>query len=198
MIPYNRMSSILKILAGVLVIGALAYGVAFVTARYLASRLDGTHAPKPHMMQYSSEDGVSFMYPATYELSSRTEGSAERRWDILLLLPAGYVPPQGGEGPPAISVGVFANPEGLGLEQWVRGDSRSNFKLSSDAALAPATVGGMPAVAYAHSGLYEADAVAVAASGKIFLFEAGWHTPSDAIRTDFQSLIKTVQFSYAR
>lgn len=195
------MPALLKIILGVLVVGAVAWGVAFVTARYLASRLDGTgttNSPQTNLLQYSSEDGVSFMYPDTYELSSRTEGTAERQWDILLLLPAGYVPPQGGEGPPAISLGVYPNPEGLGLEQWVRGDNRSNFKLSSDQKLTPTTVGGLPAVAYAHSGLYEADAVAVAVGSKIFLFEAGWQTPSDATRADFQPLLKTVQFTHAR
>ncbi len=199
MIPYNRMSPLFKIIAGVLVVGALAYGIAFATSRYLVSRLDGTggvQAPQTTLQQYSSEDGVSFMYPASYELSSRTEGNAERRWDVLVLLPKGYVPPQGGEGPPAISLSVFPNPEGLSLDAWVRGDARSNWKLIVDErASRPMTVGGEPALWYHYSGLYEVDSVAVAHANKIFLFSGDWLDPQDPIRADFNNLINTVQFN---
>jgi len=91
---------------------------------------------------------------------------------VLVLLPKGYAPPQGGEAPPAISMSVFSNVEGLSLEQWIKGDNRSNFKLSQDGVLASTTVGGEPALAYTHSGLYETDAVVVSRRGKLFLFEA--------------------------
>ncbi len=144
--------------------------------------------------QYSSEDGISFMYPTSYQLSSRHEGTAERSWDVLLLLPKGYVPPQGGEGPPAISVSVFDNVEKLPLEQWVRGDARSNFKLSTQGTLASTTVGGQGALTYEYSGLYESNAVAVAYNNKIFLLQVGWMTPQDQIVADFKNLLTTVQF----
>lgn len=192
------MSLLAKIILGLLVVGVAAFGIAFATSRYLVSRLDGTgrvQTPQNNLLQYASEDGLSFMYPSTYELSSRTEGNGERQWDVLVLLPAGYQAPQGGEGPPAIVVGVYPNPEALGLEQWVRGDNRSNFKLSSDEGLTPTSVGGKPALAYRHSGLYETDAVAVAAGDTVFVFSAGWLDTSDAIRSDFQNLLKTVQFN---
>lgn len=192
------MSKATKITGIAVFIVAVGFGIAFAGARYLVSRLDGTggvHAPQQHMLPYSSEDGVSFAYPDTYELSSRTEGTAERRWDVLLLVPAGYAAPQGGEGPPAISMDVFPNPEGLSLRQWVQGDARSNYKLSADGAITAGKVGGEEALFYTHSGLYEADAAAVMHGGKVFLFEAGSMSPDDAIRSDFSNLLKTVQFN---
>ena len=182
-----------------LVVAVVATGIYFVFSRYLVSRLDGTggvSAPQTTMQQYSSEDGYSFMYPASFELSSRTEGNAERQWDVLLLLPKGYMPPVGGEGPPAISLSVFPNPEGLSLDAWVKGDARSNWKMIVDERATRATeVGGQPAIWYHYSGLYEVDSVAVAHDGKILLFSGDWLEPTDQIRADFNNLIKTVQFN---
>lgn len=152
--------------------------------------------PAPVQELYSSEDGVSFSYPPSYELSSRTDGNGERSWDVLLLLPKGYVPPQDGEGPPAIALSVFINVEGYPLETWIKGDAKSNWKLAVEgAALERTVVGGEPALAYRYSGLYETNAVAVAHGGKIFLFEAGWLKPQDRIVGDFQKLLSTVHFT---
>ncbi|MBP7770646.1 MAG: hypothetical protein KA066_01895 [Candidatus Pacebacteria bacterium] len=184
-----------------LVVAVFATGAYFLLSNSTASLPGDTAAtttPQTALEQYSSEDGYSFMYPNTYELSSRTEGNAERQWDVLVLLPKGYVPPQNGEGPPAISLSVFSNTEGLSLDAWVQGDARSNWKLIVDErASRPMTVGGEPALWYHYSGLYEVDSVAVAHGGKIFLFSGDWLDPSDQIRADFNNLIKTVQFSDA-
>lgn len=187
-----------KIVVTILAV-ALALGVGwYFFSGYLVSKLDGTggvSAPQEQMEQYSSEDGVQFQYPNRYELSSRTEGNAERQWDTLVLLPKGYVPPVGGEGPPTISMSVFQNPEGFSASEWVKGDARSNWKLTvDDRASKSMVVGGQPALWYHYSGLYETDSVAVAHKGKIFLFSVGWLEPQDQIRTDFNQLVSGVQF----
>ena len=120
---------------------------------------------------------------------------AERQWHVLVLLPDGYVPPQGGEGPATIVIQHVPNPEGTSLEDWVKGDSRSNYKLAAEgAALEPVTVGGQVGVRYQHSGLYETDAVVVARGNDIFLFSASWLTPQDATRAELQQLLSTVEF----
>lgn len=182
-----------------LAVAAVATGAYLLLANYGATNSGGpggVPAPQSNLLQYSSEDGYSFMYPASYELSSRTEGNAERQWDVLVLLPKGYVPPEAGEGPPAITVSVFENPEGLTLEQWVQGDARSNWKMIVDErASRPIEVGGHPAIWYHYSGLYEVDSVAVAHEGKILLFSGDWLEPGDKIRADFNDLIKTVTFN---
>ncbi len=177
------MQKIIAFLAAVLVLAAGAYF--FVpSAPVSESRIfESTHL------------GLKFEYPSSYEATSTHMGNAERGWHAVVLLPAGYTPPQGGEGPPAITVQDIPNPEGLALEAWILGDARSNWKLAAqDGGLGSTTVGGEPALSYKHSGLYETSAVAVAHGDKIYLFEAGWLTPEDKIRTDFEKLLDTVQF----
>lgn len=143
----------------------------------------------------SAEFGLSFLYPQTHQVKLHTEGTAEREWNVLTILPKGYVPPVAGEGPPVISVAKYPNPEGLSLEAWVKGDARSNWKLAAeDGGLGSMTVGGKQALAYRYSGLYETDAVAVAHNGNIYLFSVGWMTPEDTLRGDFDTLLQSVMF----
>lgn len=174
---------------------AIAVATAAVLVGYFFWQNSFAVIPVASMPHYSSEDGVSFMYPDTYELSMHVEGNGERSWNFLVLLPKGYVPPEAGEGPPSISMGVFPNPEGLSVEQWVKGDGRSNWKLIvDDRASRPMIVGGKAALWYHYSGLYETDSVAVAYGEKIFLFSVGWLDPQDQIRLDFNNLVSGVQF----
>ncbi len=190
-----HMKSGLNIFLIIVAIIALAFGSAFLVSRYLVSKLDGRGTVQtPSMMQYSSEEGVSFMYPDTYELSSHTSTKNGQHWDSLVLLPKGYVAPQDGEGPPSITMSVFPNTEGLGLEAWIKNDARSNYQLSTDGKLTSILIDGEPALVYAHSGLYEADAIAVEHNGKIFLFEAGWQSTQDTIRADFKRLYSSINF----
>jgi len=177
----------------IVAVAALAYWGFSV---YLVSKLDG-RGTLPHsqnLQLYSSEDGISFKYPSTYVLSSHTQGNAEYQWDELVLLPGGAVVPQGGEAPPGITMSVFDVPSLISVAQWVKGDARSNYKLSGSA-LASTTVGGEDALYYTHSGLYEADAVAVRHGTKIFLFEGQWSDAQSPLRQDFANLLDTVQFT---
>ncbi len=197
------MNPIIKWILVALLVGVVGFAAAYGTSHYLASRLDGRGPgiPAPQSQtptqnfasQYSSEDGLAFEYPEGYGLSSNTQTINDVTWQQLLLVPAHTVV-QDGEAPPAIAISVFPAPEGQSLGQWVRTDSRSNFKLSGSA-LASTTVGGESALSYQYSGLYETDAVTVLHSGKIFLFEAGWLSAHDPIRQDFQNILKTVHFT---
>ncbi len=149
----------------------------------------------PGYTNYSSDHvGVSFTYPDTYEATSTHQSAGEQKWHTVVLLPKGYVPPQEGESPPAITVSDFANAEGLPLEQFIKNEPKTNFALSADQKLTPATVGGVPALAYRHSGLYETDVVAVESNHKVYVFSAGWINTNDKIRNDFQEMLKTVRF----
>lgn len=188
------MNKVFVIGAIILVLIVVAFGVAFGVSRYLVSKLDGqgTVNNSNNLVQYSSEDGVSFMYPDTYELASQPGAPGDG--DTLVLLPKGTQIPEGGEGPPAITMTVIRNATSS-LEQWIRTDPRSNFHLSSDKLLAQTTVGGVNAYQYTHSGLYESDAFAVANKGKIYIFAAGWLSANDQIRTDLQRLVSSVQFA---
>ena len=146
------------------------------------------------MRQYSSEDGVRFMYPDTYRLSSATHAVGGVSWDSLELVDKNTTVPQNSDGPESISVSVFANPKGLSLEEFVKSDARGNYRLSADGTLTKAFVGSEPSLAYRYSGLYENDAVAVARNNKIFIFSVGWAQLNDPIRQDFSKLLTTVTF----
>lgn len=187
--------AIAVVVAIVVVLGALWWGF----SSYLVSKLDGSGgitAPQSDLTVFEDAHiGLRFVYPNTYVATTTHLGNAEREWHQVTLLPAGYVPPQGGEGPPAITVQDIPNPEDVGLEAWIKGDARSNWKLAADpGGLGSTRVGGEYAMAYKHSGLYETSAVAVAKNGKIYLFEAGWLTPQDQIRQDFDALLESVEF----
>lgn len=184
----------LSIVVGVLIVLFLAY---YAFSLYIVSKLDGTggvSAPAETMQQYSSEDGVSFMYPDSYRLTSETHTVGSFTWDSLVLVDKSYVAPTNGEGPTAISMSVFDNAEGLPLEQWIKNEPRSNYKLSKDGTFTKGTIGGEPSLAYQYSGLYENDAVAVAHKGKIFVFSDSWMQTVDPIRQDFNKVLSSVQF----
>lgn len=189
---------------GIVVAVVLALGAGYyLFANYLVSKLDGTGgvtAPQeqdPQVAYSANGLGLSFKYPEKrYTLSTHQSGNDERKWDNIVLVPSDFTPVDGGEGAPSISILVLPNPEKLSLEQWIKGDARSNWKLSPDnAQLRPTTVGGEDGYAYIHGGLYETDAVAVAHGDTIYLFEVGWMNSDDGIRSDFAKLLETVQFN---
>ena len=146
--------------------------------------------------EYRSADaGLSFTYPGNYILTEHQEGGTQREWHVIILTDQNdLLPPENSEGPPSIVIIVFDNLEGQTLEQWIRGSSFSNFKLS-DEQLASTTVDQEPAFAYRYSGLYENDAVAAIVHNKIYFFAAGWMTEQDHIRQDFQNILSGVEFT---
>lgn len=186
-----------KILIGLVVL-VVAAGAWFGASRYLVSKLDGTGgvtAPqeKDPMVTYTSPElGITFAYPEQrYTLSVHASGNAEREWHTITLVPSSFVPVEGGEGPPSMSIAAYSN-EGVTLEQWIRGDARSNFKLSPDDTLTATTLDGHPAYTYRHSGLYETDALAVLVGTKVYVFEAGWLAVGDQSRADFVRILGSV------
>ena len=188
----NKTFKIIGIVVCILLVGFLAW---FATARYLVSRLDGSHAPTPTMQQYSSEDGVTFQYPDTYILSSKNNDVAGMKWDSLELVDKSYVPPENGEGPESISMSVFQNDKNLSLKDFIKTDPRLNYKLSRDGTFTHGTIGGEPSLAYQFSGLYEHDAVAVLHRDKVFFFTASWSQTIEPIRQDFSKLLASVTFN---
>jgi len=189
-----------KTLVGVAVVLVLAGAAWFGASRYLVSKLDGTGGvtasqEKDPMVEYrSAELGITFAYPEQrYTLSVHASGNAEREWHTVTLVPSTFVPVEGGEGPPSISIAAYSN-EGVTLEQWIRGDARSNFKLSIDGALVPLALNGRSGYAYRHSGLYKTDAVAVAVNDRVYVFESGWLALTDQSRTDFLRILDSVKF----
>ena len=167
----------------------------------LASLESNEGASDGGSITYRSEQlGVSFEYPSTYFITERELGDAHRRHHSIQIiedtqfnrdLVAGKV--IGTEGPTAMSIDAYQNDlDGYTTEQWVRGHSASNFKLS-DGELLPVLVDDYEGLRYRWSGLYEADNIAVATPPYVFSFSATYLNPTDVIRNDFEELIKTVE-----
>jgi hypothetical protein len=142
--------------------------------------------------------GIAFDYPRNYTFESYPLEDETESWSSLMLVRTAEKEAAeangASEGPVAIVIGIFPNSGNISLEDWIKNNSHSNFHLSADQKLDSVTIGGMPGLAYTHSGLFENDTVAVAHSGSIYLFEVSWADASDTIRADFQNLLKTVQF----
>jgi len=143
---------------------------------------------------HSAQYGISFEYPESYALTEHDEGTAERMMHAIVLMDEDYANKPATEGPPAIAITIFENPEQTTLEDWVKGNANSNYKLSADGGLKPATIGGNPALSYTHSGLYENDAVVTMYNGRVYMFTAGWIMAQDAIRADFKQVVDSVEF----
>ncbi len=138
---------------------------------------------------------LQFSYSNNYVATTTLARNGADVWSVVTLLPRGYVPPEAGDGPPAISVQVIPNSKNLPLDQWVLQDPRSNWQLAlQDGGLGSTTVGHEAGLAYQYSGLYNTSSVAVAHNGMVYLFTAEWNAPEDKIRTDFENLLNTVQF----
>ena len=149
---------------------------------------------------YPTDDiGVEFTYPEYYFYEEREEEDGSR---VVVLtedteesraLREGTTTPAR-EGPVAITIQRFENPDELTAEEWVKSNAqRSNFSVSSGV-FTEIEVDGEPGERYAWSGLYEGNSVAVAREKDLFLFTVTFLTYEDKIREDFEALLKSVSF----
>lgn len=182
-----------KALVWALVVAGAATGLYFLTQYAMPPAGSDTPLEPGH---YSSEHlGLAFVYPEKYEIETRHEGGGH----ALTFLPKGYVAPQNGEGPPAITIAEIPVAAGTDLKQWVMSDKRSNWNLAYPAYAGgnfdPETVDSEPAIAFNYSGLYTAKAVVVLRQNKIYEFSVSWITNEDQIRQDFENILDTVRFT---
>lgn len=143
---------------------------------------------------------ISFAYPSTYALQEREVGDGHRYHYSITLIDKETLAnvPQNGEGPPSITIDIFQNNlDKLSIEDWVRGTSFSNFKLSPDGRLASSTVANAPALSYTWDGLYRGESVVFAhpgAAGKdnIIMLSVTSLTHEDSIRSNFAMLLASI------
>ncbi len=141
---------------------------------------------------------ISFTYPDTYLLSEMNpEGNAQREHHVITLIRAEDLPaPEGGEGPPSITIEMFQNNlDSQTTEQWIRGSSASNFKLSPDGRTSTTTVDGKQAISYRWSGLYEGTTVALAESNWIYTFSVTYLDMGADIVQDFVRIRNSVRIT---
>jgi hypothetical protein len=168
--------------------------VAAIATAFYTNKQSNTVAPPASLTYHSEHVGLDFNYPTTYTLTTRHDSYAGAEIHVLTLLDASVQVPDMSEGPAAISIIEIPITATTTLAQWVRENSISNFYLSPDQTLSSTTVGGVDALAYRYSGLYESDAIAVEHGGKIFIFAGAWLDANDAIRADFKNILASVTF----
>ena len=159
---------------------------------------DNQQVPAGSQEYSNAAYGLSFSYPDTYVLSELdAPGSGERKHHAVLLMRKEDLPlPQGGEGPPAITIDIYQNNlDKLSAEAWIRNTSESNFKLG-DGTITPSTISALPALSYRWSGLYEGTTIVLAQSDWVYVFTVTYLEMGALIVQDFVAIRDSVQIAH--
>lgn len=143
----------------------------------------------------STEYGFSFDYPDTYQIEERVIDNANRNHKSITLMPKGYVPPEGGEGPTTISIDIYQNNlDKQSLETWIKGNAYSNYKLGSGL-ITSLNVSGKEALSYDWDGLYSGHTVVFEHNQTIIAVSVTYMNRGDQIRLDFENILKSFRFT---
>lgn len=174
----------------------LALGLAAYLYLFPASN---SEVETPKMNTYSDANfGVSFTYPDTYVLSETdTQSSQDASGRIATIVLVDKVAaaniPEAGEGPTSITFDIYvANPLFTSLDAWIRGSQQSNFQLSRDSVISPASIAGIEALSYTWDGLYMGRSVALPHGEEILVASVTSLTPNDVILSDFEAILATL------
>lgn len=157
--------------------------------------------PKQSMVAYSSaEYKVSFEHPSgLYRKEFTNMGTPEKPQLAVVLVEDTQVNRDildgkselGGEGPTAITLDAYQNPDELSAEEWANQDT--NWALS-DKATTPVSVAGQSGFSFNWDGLYQGKSVVVTKGKLAYVFSVTWLTPEDQIIKDFDMVLNSVAF----
>lgn len=168
---------------------------------YFSASSDSPSAPKATTREYTSRVyRFSFIYPSRYHLEEKHAGTPERpqlatvlventEENLALLAGTATEPPR--EGPTAITVDAYQNPNGLSPEEWAKSDT--NWILS-DKRTDLVSVGGEDGFLFYWDGLYAGKSAVVTHGNYAYVFSVTWITAHDRIVRDFETLLKSVKF----
>ncbi|MEK7099799.1 MAG: hypothetical protein AAB883_01505 [Patescibacteria group bacterium] len=187
-----------KIIIGLLVFVVLLIGAYAVKTYVYAPAPTGTNH---NAGIYTSRPfGISFIYPKGYYLKERTDvGTPERPQLSVLLVEdtpenrdlVNGVSKDVREGPTAITVDAYPNPEALSARDWMSKDTNWTIRTSE---VTDVTVGTTTGASYRWSGLYEGKSTVVTHGTHAYVFSVTWMTASDAILKDYDTLLTSVAF----
>ncbi|MGB4076253.1 MAG: hypothetical protein WBK28_00930 [Minisyncoccia bacterium] len=171
----------------VIVLALIAAGALF----YAGSALTPT-PPAPIEQLYSNGTyGISFSYPSGYVLSEKR--TIEDGAHHITVVKETDTVPEGGEGPPALSLDIYPIPKDTEtITDFIETASISNFGLG-DGTYTTLLMGSTNAVRYAWSGLYEGETVAFLHNGRVIMISVTFISPTDPIRTDFDALLTSLR-----
>ena len=143
----------------------------------------------------SGTHGVSFSYPSTYAVEERDLEINGTNGHFIPLMRKADVVPANGEGGTAMTVAIFNNRQNVPLADFLQNLKSLTPEPTTGWDYTEASVAGKEGIAYSGTGLYESDNVAVAGTGKVYLFSTSWLTREDQILKDFDALLKSVQLT---
>lgn len=191
-----------RFLVTIIAAGALSVLIFSFLNVYVFSKLE---VPSEELSQTYDSDtlGIRFTYPGNYRLEERDLSDGHRAHISLVLtedteenrrILDGDIPT---EGPPAITLDFYQNPEGYDPVTWMQGDSRSNFKLSNGA-YKQVTFAGKEGVFYQWDGLYRADNVVVSHRDLMLSMAVTYINSGDRIRSVFNDILGSLAFEDAQ
>jgi|GEM_PF-2033668 len=145
---------------------------------------------------FETASGLTFTYPDTYtavspemlDLSAEEVVNLFDKDDYRELMES--TEPR--EGPTAITLQVFDNPENQAAGEWIMEHAQTVNYNPDLGRLQPREIAREDGVAYRFTGLYEGDAAAFTAGGKLYLFTVTWMGPNDQIREDFEGVLSSI------
>lgn len=187
-----------KITKVILALIALAAVLALVHLAIKAPAVAPQEVPQISENVYVNDAyGLTFTTPDGLYLKERDAGTVERpQLSISLvedtqdnrdLLDGKVAEPR--EGPPAIAIDVYQNPDNLSTSEWVQQDTNWTVANSSSTS---ASVAGFDGVSFTWSGLYEGRTVVVTRGGFAYVFNVTWSGPEDRLIADFDSILNSV------
>lgn len=149
---------------------------------------------------YSQAHAISFEYGSGYYLKARDAGTQARPQLSVILVEDTQENRDviegrttiAREGPTAITIDAYPNPDRLTAEDWVREDTNWTVR-TSDAA--PIGRGSLTGVTYTWSGLYEGKTVVVTHEERAYVFTVTWMAPTDPILAEFDRVLSSVELT---
>lgn len=177
----------------------IAFGAFFVYGQQTGMLTNDAFTPSQEQnvsfeTYLNSAYGIAFQYPSNLYLSARESGTPERPQLGIVLVEdtetnreyiAGTAATVG-EGPTAITVDVYPNPENLTAKDWAAKETTWSV---ANAEAVPVNVNGAEGVVYTWSGLYEGRTVILTKESKAYVFSVTWLTPEDQLLKDFDMVL---------
>lgn len=174
-----------QVLSIIVILALLVAGALFYSQQYLSQEVPSIPGATGQNLYASGVYGMTFTYPDYYTLTEHDDGA---RHTITLIHARESQLPEAGEGPPAITVDVYDNSsDALTIEDWLA-TGQSNFNLG-DKVLGATNVGGVQAVTYRWSGLYEGETTAFVRGDMIVAVSVTYLAPTDQLRADYLALL---------
>jgi len=152
------------------------------------------------MVTYESTYGnLQFQYPSGYFIKESDQRTSDQpQYTIVLfedtqenrdLVEGRNTTPR--EGPPTITVDIYANSQNLTPSQWIKKSTYwDRIEKDSDTLLS-----GTHAEIYNFDGLYAGKLTIAAKDDFMYIFSVGWTDPNAQMVRDYDMVINAVQFN---